>query len=81
MKNQLGLGTTVLGEVVVANYYGRFLDIARGFPALLNAVDNLGLVPDLPQVGSRIGVVITEFCDREREIVVNRPDRTRSTTR
>lgn len=70
-KDELPAGVTIIGEVVAEKTYGRFLDIGRGFPALLKAVDESRLlVPDLPKLGTRLGVTVTDFDDAEREIRV-----------
>jgi ribosomal protein S1 len=69
-KEQLAVGATVRGTVVLERHYGSFFDLGLGFPAQLKAIDDLA--QPLPRVGDALEVRVLEFDDSEREIVLTR---------
>ena len=64
-------GETVTGVVVAKYYYGVFLDIGRGFPALLTKVywDDATRTSD-PGVGTELEAHVMRIDDKDRYIVL-----------
>ncbi|QSQ25769.1 hypothetical protein JY651_12895 [Pyxidicoccus parkwayensis] len=76
VKEQLVAGKPVRGKVVLARYYGRFIDLGVGFPALLPHVDDGHLLEKpRPELHTEAEALVLEFDDKEREIVLTRQDR------
>ena len=75
-KDQLKGGMRVTGKVIAAKYYGRFLDIGCGFPAVLKAVDEDELVRDLPEAGTTAEAFLLEYDDSARQVILTRRART-----
>lgn len=77
VKEHLRGGQPVVGKVVVAKYYERFIDIGCNFPALLNAVDpaTSTVLPDPPALGDDVEATILEYDDLMRMIVLTKTNR------
>jgi hypothetical protein len=67
-------GETVRGEVVFVFYYGAFVDIGCGFPALLKTVEMIWpdpqTAPKLPEVGQTVEARVKSFDVKDREVVL-----------
>ena len=65
-KKDIQIGTSVEGSVVVKYHYGVFIDIGRGFPALLSKRYSDDATRELnPEIGTHITGRIREFDDAE----------------
>ena len=76
-KRRLPVGTSVTGVVVARYPFGAFVDIALGFPALLEVIEIEGLSPERYRAGgwcpegSRVTARVMGFQDRTRQIYLS----------
>ena len=71
VKSGVEIGESVTGKVVAKRYYGVFLDIGRGFPALLtklNSDEETRLRE--PEMGERIEARVKEIDDQNRMFIL-----------
>jgi hypothetical protein len=76
LKERLVAGKPVRGRVVLVKYYGCFLDIGVGFPALITAAEGAspnGLLPDLH---AEVEALLLGFDDLDRHVLLTLRDRT-----
>jgi ribosomal protein S1 len=75
VKSQVGLGSSVSGDVVARYPFGVFVDLGVGFPALLEVIqfERAGVfrctaMETHPEVGSTVTATVLWFDDRQRQI-------------
>ena len=67
VKEEMSIGDKVTGKVVAKYYYGVFLDIGRGFPALLTKLySDEATRSSEPGVGMRVDAQLRGFDDKNR---------------
>jgi S1 RNA binding domain len=85
LTTDLSLGDSVSGKVVRQYYHGVFIDIGRGFPALLSKLLSEREINDpQPSIGDTVSAFIKEFNTKERYIKLTQHpewDRGRPTSR
>jgi len=67
IKDQISIGDKVTGKVVAKYRYGVFLDIGRGFPALLTKLySDEATRSSEPGLGEQVNAQLREFDDKNR---------------
>jgi len=67
LMTELSPGNSVSGKVVRQYYHGVFVDIGRGFPALLSKLrSEHGISDPQPSIGDTVSASIKEFNTKER---------------
>lgn len=72
LKESVRGGQRVRGVVKHTFYYGAFVDLGCGFPALLQTVDGPKGVHPLPSVGEFVEAIVSDFDDEGFELTVSR---------
>ncbi len=71
VKGGVEIGESVTGKVVARRYYGVFLDIGRGFPALLTKLNSDEATRSRePATGEKIEAQVKEIDDQKRFFVL-----------
>jgi hypothetical protein len=74
-KELLSQGAPVRGRVVLRKYYGSFIDIGCGFPALLKTVDGANFPAGPFEKGTELEADVLEFEDSDPTVVVTKSSR------